>query len=292
MIVWLRLDFGCRIMSMNLNVPNEYSELVKVCVCRGVYIPEHSEFESDHPEHTKYVHQPWNKTLFLKQQQNFFDVLDAHQVELYFLTPEAKHIWLAYTRDFGFVIKDKLFYCAKRNLPVRIGEIESVLEDFALLPEQVVEITEGTIEGGDVLVDDEVTYVGLGSRSSRVAVNQLREFTEVKPLELGENVMHLDTRMTILPKRKLLIYTPSFKDEDLKFLSDRYDFIEVTKEECDSLATNVFVINPETIVVDAAHERIAEKLRGMDFTVEVVDYSEPIAISGSFRCTTFPMVRK
>jgi len=277
---------------MNLNVPNEYAQLIKVCVCHGDYIPEVDEYKSNHPEFNKFVHKAWDKSLFLEQQQMFFSVLQKYDVELCLATPKPDLPWLAYTRDFGFVIKDKLFYCSKRNLPERNGEIESVLEDFALSCEQVVKITAGTIEGGDVLVDDEITYVGLGSRSSTIAVDQLREYTVVKPLELGENVMHLDTRMTILPKRKLLIYTPSFKNEDLNYLSDRFDFIEVTKDECNSLATNVFVINPETIIVNTAHKRIIDNLREIGFRVEVVDYSQPIAISGSFRCTTFPMVRR
>ncbi len=277
---------------MHLNVSNEYAELAQVCVCRGDYIPEVHEYKAVHPEFKKYVHKTWDKKLFLEQQQEFFTVLRQYDVELCFATPRPELPWLAYTRDFGFVIKDKLFYCAKRNLPERNGEIESVLQDFGLVSsDQVVEITDGTIEGGDVLVDDDIAYVGLGSRSSTVAVNQLRAYTEVKTLALGDNIMHLDTRMTILPKRKLLIYTPSFEDKDLKFLNDRFDFIEVNEEECNSLATNVFVINPQTIVVDAAHVRVQEELAKAGFTVEVVDYSEPIAISGSFRCTTFPMKR-
>ncbi len=276
-----------------LNIKDEYSPLKDLCVCLGKSVPEYSTYSNHHPEYTKYRNMPWDRKLILEQQNRFFDVLTKYDVSLHFIEQNNDVPWQMYTRDTGFVINDKLFYCSNRVLHEREGEIDNALKSLApIVQTDVVEITTGSIEGGDVLVDQGMAYVGLGARTSRDAVDQLRQYVDVVTLELGANVMHLDTRMTILPNRKLLIYPPAFKDKGLEMLGQKFEFIEVTEAECENLGTNVFAINPETIVAHQAHGRVIEKLRESGFNVEVVDYSEPIAITGSFRCTTMPLVRK
>jgi N-dimethylarginine dimethylaminohydrolase len=44
--------------------------------------------------------------------------------------------------------------------------------------------------------------------------------------------------------------------------------------------------------IDSQNPRINDMLRSEAFNVEEVDYSEPIALCGSFRCTTLPLVRE
>ena len=273
------------------SVNDEVSELTDVCVCLGTSVPAFETYEPDHPEFTKYVELPWNRDLFVRQQEGFFAVLERHGVTLHRVAPDPALLWQTYTRDAGFVVGDTLYYCARRGLPDRNGEIDHIRAALGAEAGPFVEITDGRIEGGDVLVHDGMAYVGVSARSRPAGIAELGRHVEVVPLMLGTHVMHLDCKMTILPKGLALIYPPVFAPEDFDMLRKRFRLIALTEAECASMASNVFVINPETIVVDPSHARIIERLREEGLNVEEVDYSEPIALCGSFRCSTMPLHR-
>lgn len=274
------------------SVNDEYSELKDVCVCLGTSVPDHETYEPDHPEFTKYVELPWNRDLFVRQQEAFYAVLEKHGVTLHQVAPNPALLWQTYTRDAGFVVGDTLYYCARRGLPDRKGEIDHVRETLGPDTGPFVEITDGRIEGGDVLVHDGMAYVGISARTTAAGAAELGRHVEVAPLMLGTNVMHLDCKMTLLPKGLALIYPPAFQPDDLDRLRKLFRLIAVTEADCISMATNVFVINPETVVVDTSHTRVIARLHEEGLNVEAVDYSEPIALCGSFRCSTMPLRRR
>ena len=275
-----------------LHIHDETSSLTDLCVCRGTAVPACAGFQSDHEEFTKFPMLPWDRVKLVEQQDRFHEVLDRHGVRLHFVANSPNHPWQMYTRDTGFVIGERLYYAPRRELPEREGEIDLLRQSLpALLDNDVVEITQGRIEGGDVLVDQGIAYVGLSTRTTPDAVEELGNHIEVIPLYLGPNVMHLDTRMTILPGRRLLIFPGAFRADDLAMLHDRFTLIEVTKAEARAMGTNVFVINPETVVVHTGHARVAQVIEAAGLRAERVEYSEPNALLGSFRCSTMPLVR-
>lgn len=276
---------------MMFSVQDEYSQLTDVCVCLGSSVPAYETYRPDHPEFTKYVELPWDADLLVRQQEGFFAVLEKHGATLHRVPPDPALHWQMYTRDAGFVVGDTLYYCAKRGLPDRTGEIDQIQTTLGPDAGKFVEITEGRIEGGDVVVDNGMAYVGVSARTEPAGAAELGRHVEVVPLQLGESVMHLDCKLTILPKGLALIYPPVFRPEDVEMLRTRYTLIELTDAECASMASNVFVINPETIVVDPSHDRVIARLREEGLNVEEVPYSEPIALVGSFRCSTMPLRR-
>ena len=103
--------------------------------------------------------------------------------------------------------------------------------------------------------------------------------------------MHLDTRLMILAKDKAIVHAASFQSADLDYLKSKYQCIEVTDAEAKALATNVIALNPETLVVERRQHRLQSELIQHGFKVEAVDYSEPIILGGSFRCTTLTLSR-
>lgn len=276
---------------MQLNVTDETAPLTDLCVCLGSAVPDCETYQSDHPEFDTFPMGRWDRDKLLAQQEAFYEVATGHGVRLHFVPPAEAHPWAMYTRDTGFVIGDRLFYARDRELPERVGEIDPVLDLLPGVPS--VEITAGRIEGGDVMPDGDRVFVGLGTRTDRTAVEELAGHldVEVVPIDLGPTVMHLDTRMTILPGRRALICPSVFRPEDLEMLRARLDFIEVTEDEARAMATNVFVLNPETVVVHAGFPRIVAAIRAAGLRVEPVDWSEPNALLGSFRCATMPLVR-
>ncbi|MFH0874579.1 MAG: arginine deiminase family protein [archaeon] len=278
---------------MGLNVIDEYSTLKKVIVAKGTFLPEYGNYSTNQIEYAKYHTEKWDKKLLLEQQTPFFNLLKKYSVELLFPDTDKSLIWQMYTRDTGFVYGNRFFYCNNRGLIERKDEIKKILSLLKdINPENIIEITAGKLEGGDVLVDRDIVYVGISSRSSIEGAANLERNIKIKRLYLGNSVMHLDTRMTILPKNCLLIYPGAFQKEDLDYLSKKFNFLNVTEKEAQELGTNVLVINPKTVIVNKSHIRIQDELRKIGFNVEVIDYSEPIALSGSFRCTTLPLERQ
>lgn len=276
------------LMLTRLNIRNETGPLTDLCVCRGTAVPEAEGYRNDHPEFDVFQMLPWDREKLLRQQQAFYDVMDRHGVCLHFVPHADRHPWQIYTRDTGFVVGDTLFYAEDRQLPERIGEIELIRD---LLPGVPMVALPGQIEGGDVMPDGDVVFVGLGTRTTPEAAQALADHAEVVPLHLGPTVMHLDTRMTILPGRRALICTEPFQADDLEMLRRRFRFIEVTPDEARAMASNVFVIDPETVVVHAGFPRIISALEDEGLRVHAIDWSEPNALLGSFRCATMPLVR-
>ncbi len=271
-----------------LNIHNETDTLTDLCVCRGVAVPPCDGFQNDHPEFEVFTMLPWDREKLLRQQQAFYDVMAAHHVRLHFVPSADTHPWAMYTRDTGFVIADTLYFSRSRELPEREGEIDKVL---GILPDISTKELAGRIEGGDVMPDGDVVYVGLGTRTSAHAAAELGQHAEVIPLHLGPKFMHLDTRMTILPGRRLLICPEPFRPQDLGHLKDRFTLIEVSEAEAMAMATNVFVLDPETVILHAGFPRIADKIEDAGLRAIRLDWSEPNALLGSFRCATMPLAR-
>ena len=274
---------------MKLNIKNEFGSLKSVVVCFGEFVPDWKTNKSSDPEFLKYHQRKWDRDLLLKQQEKFFKLLVSYGVKLFFPETTARLPHQMFTRDTGFVIGDKLFLANKRKFGERNGENKYLVNALNLEKKQKIEI-DNEIEGGDVLIaGNNRVYVGCGSRTNNTVEKYLAEkLVKTKMFNLGNNVMHLDTRLTILPNNYLLINSESFNKFDLEYLQDKYKLIEVNEY----LGTNVLMINPETIVVAKQHPRIEKTLKNLKFKVETIDYSEPINLCGSFRCTTMPLERE
>lgn len=278
---------------MKLSIKNEFNPLRSVVVCWGQNMPTCEGYKNNDPEFIKYHQKKWNNLLLLKQQEIFFKVLEKYSVNLVFPKMETNLTQQMYTRDTAFVIGNKLYYSKTRKFNDRNGEDKCLLDALNLDRDQVVEINK-EIEGGDVMIcGPNSIYLGCGSRTDINSRDILEENgVNVKVFQLGGNIMHLDTRMTLLPRNYALVNTSCLLKEDYDFLKLKYKIIDVKNEEASELGTNVFMINEETIVVAKQHARIAEVLKNLKFKIEIVDYSEPINLCGSFRCTTLPLYRE
>ena len=277
---------------MKLHIINEYSPLQDVIVCWGDAVPDYKTYACKDPEFTKYHKRSWDKHLLLKQQEKFFEKLSSFGVQLHFLKTDPNLPHQMYTRDTAFVINNHLYFSQKREFPDRDGEIR-MLQDLltSLKITDLREIRSGSIEGGDVIVDPQTTYIGNGSRTSKTAIDELMKLEHCTYIFLGDNVMHFDTRFTLLPRNIALIIPEAIQETDLEMLKKRYTLIPVLQSEAVELETNVLVVNPETLFSPTHNVRINDELRKAGFHVETVDYTEPINLGGSFRCTTLPLGR-
>jgi N-dimethylarginine dimethylaminohydrolase len=275
---------------MRFNIVDEFSPLKKAVVCWGYSISDCKTHKNNDPQEDKWGWTKWDKQLLLKQQDLFFLALQKYNVELVEIKARSGLTHQMYTRDTAFVIDDTLYYSDKRTLKTRKGEIKELLAIIASNNEKIVALP-GKIEGGDVLVSS-VSLVGLSNRTDQKGAQALLKNNNTKTLFVGDNVMHLDTRLALLPNNYALAHTEAFTKEDREYLSQKYKIIPVSKEESRHLGSNVFVVNPDTVFVEKSQRNIKDQIKEAGFKVETLSYTEPIALGGSFRCTILPLIRE
>src|SRR3989338_3189479 len=100
---------------MKLQIHDEFSQLTCATVCWADHAPLYKEYNSTDPEFTKYHPYSWDKGLMLKQQAEYFALLEKYGVELIFPKTDEKLPNQMFTRDTAFVIGDTLYYGGNRK---------------------------------------------------------------------------------------------------------------------------------------------------------------------------------
>ncbi|MBS3933851.1 MAG: hypothetical protein KGZ35_05795 [Truepera sp.] len=288
-----------------VNIPSETATLKTVVVCLANPMSvfsflRHGGFD------LAAIYQGWHNRWALvhdyhkvrQQQQAFFELLAAHGVRVLLAEPVADCLTQHYTRDTGFVIDDT-FFCANLRRRSRQRELEGLRN---LLPRfsRVVWLERGSIEGGDVMVDERYVIVGLGEETDKAGVDSLRRRLaelgserEVVALEFAHRgIIHLDTRFNIVGEGVALIHPKSFKRASLQWLERHFDLIEATAAEAANVEINTLSLSPRKVIMSEQSQRLAAQLMAKGLEPILVDYSEVTKLPGSFRCTTLPIERE
>lgn len=204
-------------------------------------------------------------------------------------------------RDIGFVIGDTFVEAGMRS-PGRTEEINGIRTILAGWSGPQVSVPRGlALEGGDVVVDGDLVFVGIGQRSDRAGAEFLaRHFAgthriiplPTTPLAQGEDVLHLDCTFQPLGLGHALIY-PAGLTAIPPEIHDRYNWIEVTRDEAAALATNILSLAPDHLIARShpACARVNTALRAAGYRVTEVEFDAVPSTGGSFRCATLPLHR-
>jgi N-dimethylarginine dimethylaminohydrolase len=237
-----------------------------------------------------------NPAVARRQHERFLQVLMEHGATVY-TVEEVPGSMQLYPRDIAFAI-DEVLFLARSRLAVRRRE---QLGLRTLLPKtsRVEPLESGTIEGGDVIVDEADVLVGLGEETDRAGIEALRKALarvgsarRVIPIEFAHRgIIHLDTRFTIVAPRVGVFLPSAFPLASRLELERRFDLVEATRDEARLLALNTFVLAPGKVVLDARCERLANTLAARGITPIMIEFSEITKIPGGFRCATLPLER-
>ncbi|HMB75808.1 MAG TPA: arginine deiminase family protein [Kiloniellaceae bacterium] len=204
-------------------------------------------------------------------------------------------------RDIGFVV-GRTFVAAGMRYQSRRAELDPLRPLLARCSGESLAVPDGiALEGGDVILADDLLFVGCGQRSDAEGAAFLQQHFggrfEVVPLPCtslaaGEDVLHLDCTFNPLGLGHALIYPPGLKDIPA-VLRDRFDWIEVTRAEAAALATNVLSVAPDKVIArdHPACARLNAALRQAGYDVIEVPFDGVPATGGSFRCATLPLQR-
>ncbi len=240
-----------------------------------------------------------DKALVQKEYDTLVNTLVNHNVEV--LQPAALEGVpdQLMARDIAFVVQDQLVITnmshpsrQTEHLGLR-GIVHGYPDNALFVPDDI------DIEGGDIIVDGECIFVGLGQRSTPRSVawleQQFPDFTIV-PLPLvrpadGADVLHLDCTFLPVGEHHALIFHDGFADgyDELK---KRYTLLPVTREEQQELATNVLSLSQEKVLSRRNATRINTLLTGLGIEVVPIDFNEALKTGGSVRCASMPLWRE
>lgn len=282
---------------MKININNEYSNLKTVVVSSAEYYdPSNLALNNETIKHYAENGGVPTKEAILEEQKNFWNELEKNGIELLIAEQVEGAKGQMFTRDLAFVIGDKLFISSmkKENRRLAINGWNKIISKIN--SNQIIKVPSNIyLEGGDIIIDNNKVYVGISERTTMESIDFLKESLgtnyEVIPLKLKPKFLHLDVVFTIINPNLALVYKEGLEAESFNLLSE-YNKIIVTEQEQFELATNVFVINPQTIIINSIHQRIGEELKKLNFNVIPVDLSETAKDGGAFRCTTCPLIRE
>ena len=182
-------------------------------------------------------------------------------------------------------VEDTVVVCAglavltRPGAEARVGEIagsEAAVRELGL---DIARIEPpGTLDGGDVLQVGRTVYVGVGGRTNRAGVAQLRDHLartgrDVVAVPLGE-VLHLKSAVTALPDGTLLAL-PELIDT-----SAMVTVHPVTEET----GCHVVPLGGDEVLIAASAPRTAEWLAARGYRPVVVDISEFEKLEGCVTC--------
>lgn len=277
---------------MHYSVNSEYGPL------RDVLLGSIRNFTMNEPinstqEHYYAVDPPQIERL-IEQEDGFIEALERQGVAVHQLPLMDTSFTQFFTRDIAAVIGDTVVVCAMKK-DIRKPEtaaLEVLLHDGE---NRILRAENGFLEGGDILIDKSVIYVGLGERTNAEGLAFLeRHFGsiyEIVPVKMADTFLHLDVVLNLLGQGDVLIYPPALERSALELLARRYHLIEVTAEEQFNLATNVLSLTPETIIADARNTRLNKLLATKGYEVIALEFDEIGKMGGSFRCGSCPLRR-
>lgn len=269
---------------------SEYDPLRFVLLCP----PEHMEIkEVINDVQKRYKQENIDVARALSQHRHFVAALQENGVDTVMLEPSEQFPEQVFTRDVGFTIEDTVFI-GDMAASVRQGEEQELQKWLDSQQIQFQTLGSHRVEGGDVLIDQDRIYIGISSRTSEKAIQELEEKLpsfQIIPIHFDERYLHLDCVFNILSPTEALIFPQALSSEAVAMLGERYTLIPVNSEEQFTLGVNVLSIGERRVFSQPQNKDVNEQLRKNGFQVLEVDFSEIIKSGGAFRCCTMPINR-
>jgi len=270
---------------------SEYDLLRRVILCPPTYMTIREPINETQKQFFK---DNIDTDLAISQHKMLVKTLEENGVEVLLLTPSKQFPEQVFTRDIGFTLGNQAFVAHMAH-DVRKGEEQPLID---LLEKEKITYTnliEDKIEGGDVLIDGNVIYIGVSNRTNDTAIAHLQSLLptfEVITVPFTDKFLHLDCVFNIISPHEALIYRGEIDEQKEKLLASRYEFIEVSQEEQATLGTNVLSIGNKRILSLPINKQVNQKLRDRGYQVIEVDITEIIKSGGAFRCCTMPIMRE
>ena len=165
---------------------------------------------------------------------------------------------------------------------------------------EILEIPEGiNLEGGNIIVDGDRIFVGVGIRTTEEAVDFLNSHFgnkyKIIPVKLSEKeeILHLDAVFNIIGENYALLYEEGIDNYgELNNILGKYKLLRVTKDEKQRGACNIFSVNGKVLLVRKGLSRIVNLLKEDGFECYEIPWDETLK-TGTVgpRCAILPLCR-
>lgn len=166
--------------------------------------------------------------------------------------------------------------------PTRLGEVAEMKSALEAVYTHVHQITEGHIEGGDILVTEREILIGLSARTDVIGVESLKRITapwshKLRMVHTPAGVLHFKTDCSLLDAETIL----STKLLDASGCFEGYRVIHV--EDGEEACANAIRFN-DLVLMPAGFPRTADKLDKAGYNVVEIGNSEAAKIDGGLSC--------
>jgi len=248
---------------------------------------------SKHPEAG-----PSSKERLVEQHGRLRQLLADHGVDL--LSPETQKdaFCQVFARDPCFAISETLFVGGLRD-EWRHPETAGLRQIRARF-DRVTDLSGSgaTIEGGDVMVLDagKLVLVGMHEHTNESGFRRLADALAgvgAEVVRVPHEALHLDCCLAPLPNREALYAPGKLPESSVSALVRHFNrLIPLDADEASlHLAANVFWLDERRVVSGVATKRTNALLRGKGYEVIELDFSDLVALWGSFRCVVCPLER-
>ncbi|ALX47811.1 dimethylarginine dimethylaminohydrolase family protein [Lentibacillus amyloliquefaciens] len=208
------------------------------------------------------------------------------------------HDPVKFTRDGAIILKS-----GKSIRQAEAAEMKAYLIEQAI--PIIGELTGDAVgDGGDLVwLDDSKLAIGLGYRTNREAIRQLKRITEPfvdnfievpLPHDRGEDeCLHLMSIISIVDQDLAVVYSPLMPVFFRKYLLEQgFTLIEVPADEYETLGCNVLALAPRICVLPSENEQTRQKLEHAGATVYEYEGNEiSYKGTGGPTCLTSPVIR-
>lgn len=283
-----------------VHVNNETSRLKSVVV--GIATDRNSDSHQNNPKYASIVAKGENppENILVTEMDNLTRILEEHGVLVYrpHNIPDRTQV---FARDIAFVIDDVL---VKANLLLENRQKETAgIDHLIAAVHKVASPPEGAIvEGGDVILYNDLIFVGIGARTNTGGYDFLKkEFNNKKVIPLFtrvsedpmEHIVHLDCAFQPVGDQYAIIFEGGFakRPDEIYDVFGEHNLIKVSSQEMYDMYTNVFSIAPDLVVVERGFTRLIAELKKRNIQVLPIDYSHVAKLGGMLRCSTLPLYR-
>ncbi|GAB4418938.1 MAG: arginine deiminase family protein [Anaerolineales bacterium] len=231
-------------------------------------------------ELTHIQREPINYQRACRQHRQYEDALRALGVDVISLDAEPDLPDSVFVEDTALVL-DECAILLNPGASSRRPEVASV--ERALSPYRALYRVQppATIDGGDMLTVGDTIYIGISSRSTEDAIEQIKVILKRSRYEVRvtrvTGCLHLKSAVTQVRADTLLINPSWVSKEEFPGM----DFIEVDPSE--PYAANAVLVG-ERILYPAAFQKTQEKLVRADIRMRIVDADELAKAEGALTC--------
>jgi len=223
-----------------------------------------------------------NFDLLCRQHDVYIEALKEAGVEVNIMPAREGYPDSVFVEDAALVLNGKAILL-NPGAASRAGEPKVLLEDGSAFFKDIIHTDfSGPIDGGDILVFDDVVMVGMSKRTSEKAADELAKIIlpfgyELRKAKTPKDILHFKSHCSLLDDRTAISTAPLAATHCF----DGFEVVIVPDNE--PQGSNVIRVNDKVIMAEEA-PRTIKTLRALGYDVLPVPTSEVAKIDGAVSC--------